>query len=82
MGKGAVVVFDGSEFTLSMVKWGTLRRSALFLGRKLRFINRVSPTLFVPSYEVAIYNGSPKVVISKQPSITFYFSTKKIAQTK
>jgi hypothetical protein len=76
------VAFEGSDITLSMVEWGVIRRSALFLGRKFRSVRRTSPTLFVPSHEVAIYDGSPEVVFSKKPYITFYFAKKEIAQTK
>jgi hypothetical protein len=77
MGKFAVVEFEGSEITLSMVKWGAIRRSALRLSTSFG-----SGCRFVPSHELAIYEGGRKVVWSKVPYIVFYFADKKIAETK
>jgi len=81
MGKFAVVNHGGSEITLSMVRWRA-RRLALFCGNKLGIINRHSIALFVPKYEIAVYDGGPKVVFSEKPSIIFYYPNEKIAFQK
>jgi hypothetical protein len=65
MGKVAVVNHRGSQITLSMVKW-SVRRLALYWGKKLRLINRLSIALFIPKYEIAVYDGGPKVVFSEK----------------
>lgn len=82
VGKVAVVAFEGSEFTLSMVKWGVIRRTALFLGKKFRLINQFTIALFVPRYEIAIFEGSPKAMFHKRPDIIFYYPDKDIAVAK
>jgi hypothetical protein len=81
MGKIAVVNHDGSEITLSMVRWRA-RRLVLFWGKKLRIINRFSIALFVPKYEIAVYDGGPKVVFAEKPYIIFYYPNAKIAFQK
>jgi hypothetical protein len=80
MAKVAVVRYRGSEITLSMVRWRA-RRLALFLGKKLGLISRFSIALFIPKYEIAIYDG-PKAVFSEKPYIIFYYPTAKIAFQK
>jgi hypothetical protein len=82
MGKVAIVTFENSQITLSMVKWSVLRKALLFLGRKLGAISRFSPTVFVPSYECAVYDGGPRSVFHKLPCFTFYFADRRLAQTK
>jgi|ERR1700675_4916851 len=81
MGKVAVVNHGGSEITLSMVRWRA-RRLALFCGKKLGIINRYSIALFVPKYEIAVYDGGRKVVFSEKPYIIFYYPNAKIAFQK
>jgi|SRR5271169_5951090 len=81
MGKVAVVNHDGSEITLSMVRWRA-RRLALFCGKKLGIINRFSIALFIPKYEIAVYNGGAKVVFSQKPAYIFYYPNAAIALQK
>jgi hypothetical protein len=81
MGKVAVVNHGGSEITLSMVRWRA-RRLALFWGKKLGIINRFSIALFIPKYEIAVYDGGPKVVFSRKPLYYFYYPNAKIAFQK
>jgi hypothetical protein len=73
MGKVAVVRHSEAEITLSMVRWGRVRRLALFWGKKLGIINRFYIALFVPKYEIAVYEGGPKVVFSRKPVYIFYY---------
>ena len=82
MGEIRIASYEGSEITLSMVKWGAIRRSLLYLGKRFRFVNRFSVALFVPRYEIALYKGNPRVVFSKRPSIVFYYPDKAIALAK
>lgn len=55
---------------------------ALFWGKKLGIVNRFSIALFVPKYEIAFYDGGPKVVFSEKPYIIFYYPNAKIAFQK
>jgi hypothetical protein len=82
MDKVAFVIFEGSEITLGMAKWSALRRAALFFGMRLGLLSRLSPTLFVPAYEIGIYDCGPNRAFSKQPYLAFYFANEKIAQRK
>jgi hypothetical protein len=82
MGKVTVVNHEGSEITLSMVKWGWPRRLMLSLGKKLRIFNRFSIALFVPKYEIAIYDGGSRVVFSQKPYIMFYYPDAGAASSK
>jgi len=81
MGKFTVVNYHGSEITLSMVRWRA-RRLALFFGKKLGIINRLSIALFVPKYEIAVYDGGRRAVLSGKPYMIFYFPNAKIAFRK
>jgi len=67
MRKFAVVRHSEDEITLSMVSWGWVRRLALFWGKKLGIINRYYIALFIPRYEIAVYEGGPKVVFFQSP---------------
>jgi len=73
VGKVAVVNHERSEITLSMVKWGPLRRLMLSFGEKRGIVDGHSITPFVPKYEIAIYDGGPQVVFSQKPYIIFYY---------
>ena len=57
MRKFAIVWHSEDEITLSMVRWGWVRRLALFWGKKLGIINRYFIALFIPKYEIAVYEG-------------------------
>lgn len=82
MGDVRIASYEGSEITLSMVKWGAVRRSLLFLAKRFRLVNRFSIALFVPRYEIALYEGNPRVVFSKRLFIIFYYPDQAIARTK
>jgi hypothetical protein len=81
MRKVAVLNHGGAEITLSMVRWRA-RRLALFLGKKLGIINRFSIALFVPKYEIAVYDGGPSAVFSRKPVYIFYYPDAAIALRK
>ncbi len=61
MRKFAVVRHSEDEITLSMIGWGWVRRLALFWGKKLGVINRYYIALFIPKYEIAVYEGKGSV---------------------
>src|ERR1700720_3646872 len=82
MRKFAVVLHSEAEITLSMVRWGWVRRLALFWGKKLGIINRFYVSLFIPKYEIAVYEGGPKVVFFQKPLYIFYYPDAVIASKK
>lgn len=82
MGEVRIASYEGSEITLSMVKWVAVRRWLLSLGKRVRLVNRFSIALFVPRYEIALYEGNPGVVFSNRPFIIFYYPNQAIARTK
>jgi len=82
MRKFAVVRHSEAEITLSMVRWGWVRRLALFWGKKLGTINRFYIALFIPKYEIAVYEGGPKVVFFQKPLYIFYYPDAVIASRK
>jgi hypothetical protein len=78
MGKLATVTHEGSEIILSMIKWGALRRMMLSCMHPINARLGVgSPTQFIPQYEIAIYDGSSKVVFPSNPHSFFIIRTKK-----
>ena len=82
MRKFAIVRHSEAEITLSMVRWGWVRRLALFWGKKLGIINRFFIALFIPTHEIAVYEGGPKVVFSQKPLYIFYYPDAGIASRK
>jgi len=70
MGNLTVVVDEDSEITLSRVRCSTINRLTFFLAKKFRLINRFSIALFVPTYEIANYEGSPRMAFSKSPLLS------------
>ena len=79
MGKLATVAHEGSEITLSMIKWGALRR---MLNSRSTIFGAVAPTPFIPQYEIAIYDGSSKAIFSKKPIFIFFYPDKETALEK
>jgi len=80
MRKFAVVRHREAEITLSMVRWGWVRRLALFWGKKLGVINRYFIALFIPKYEIAVYEGG--TVFFQKPLYIFYYPDAVIASKK
>jgi hypothetical protein len=78
MGELATVTYEGSEITLSMVKWGVMRRTALSWMPS----DTARPCRFIPQYEIAIFDGPPKVVFSQQATLIFYYPDKQTAFEK
>lgn len=83
MGKIAVVHHGGSKITLSMIRFGLPRRMLLHLARRFRLVDRFRFPLFTPKYEIAIFDGSPKVVFSlRNPHFVFYYPDANTASRK
>jgi hypothetical protein len=82
MGNLTVITHKGSQITLSMIKWGALRKFRLAVLKRFGFMNRLQVAVFIPHYEIAIFEGEPSVVFSKKPFMIFYFPNHKIAQEK
>jgi len=81
MGKVAVVRHGDAEITLSMVRWRA-RRVALRWGKKLGVLNRFYIALFIPKYEIALYESDPKAIFSlKKPYIIFYYPNKELERS-
>jgi hypothetical protein len=83
MGKVAVLDHAGNKITLSMIKFGLPRRVLLRLAKKFRMINRYRFPLFTPRYEIAVFDGGPKVVFSlHNPYLVFYYPDTDTASRK
>jgi hypothetical protein len=83
MGQVAVVDHAGTKITLSMIKFGLPRRVLLRLEKKFRMIDRYRFPLFTPKYEIAVFDGGPKVVFSlRNPSHVFYYPDADTASRK
>ena len=82
MGEVAVINYEGSEITMSLIKWGILRRAMTSIGMMLSRFFGGAPPKFVPAYELALYGGSPSTVFREQPYIVFYFANRQIAEMK
>ncbi len=79
MGKLSVVQFGGSDITLSMIRWGILRR---YRSNKFGFMN-LTGALFIPKYEIAVYDGEPSVKYKLGlPDMVFYYPDKSTALQK
>jgi hypothetical protein len=72
-GKLRVVQWNGFDFTLSLIRWGILRRYRARRG-KITFFD--TGALFIPKYEIAVYEGAPAVVYSEAPEMVFYYPDK------
>ena len=80
MRKFAVVRHSEAEITLSMVRWGWVRRFALFWGKKLGKINSLYIAIFTPKYEIAVYEGG--TVFFQRPRYIFYYPDAAIASKR
>jgi hypothetical protein len=83
MGKVAVLDHAGTKVPLSMIKLGLPRRVLLRLAKKFRMIDRYRFPLFTPKYEIAVFDGGPKVVFSLgNPYLIFYYPDADTASRK
>ena len=80
MRKFAVVRHNEDEITLSMVRWGWVRRLALFWGKKLGKINRFYIAIFTPKYEIAVFEGG--TVSFQKPYYILYYPDAVIASKR
>jgi hypothetical protein len=71
MGKLAVIDHRGRKTTLSMVKFGLSKRILLRLAKKFRIVNRYELALFVPKYEIAVFDSDS--VFARIPHLIFYY---------
>jgi hypothetical protein len=76
MGELAKITHNGTDITVSMIKWGVLRRTALSLMMKC---GQRAPTRFVPKYETAVVKGS---FFTSKPIYVFYYPNRQVAYKK
>lgn len=85
MGKVAVLNHAGTKITISMIKFGWPRRILLRLAVRFRMFDptTIKFPVFIPRYEIAVFNGSPKIVFSlRTPDLVFYYPSVDIATRK
>lgn len=83
MGKIAVIDHAGTKITLSMIKFGLPRRILLSIARKFQMVDPYRFPAFIPRYEIAVFNGGPKVVFSlSTPDVVFYYPDEDTATRK
>src|SRR5208283_1105501 len=72
MGKAAVVEFEGTRYTLSLISWGILRRTMQGAAAKA-----MMGVPFVPGYELAVWQGAASTQIL---GLLCYFPDKQTAK--
>ncbi len=87
MGKMVTAVFEGSEYTLSLVEWGAVRKLQFAALKKLGSINEYEHPSFVPACEIAIYDTGPDALLSdsaklEKPSLVFYYRSLALAEER
>lgn len=85
MGRVAVVKHYDSDITLSMVKWGFLRRVVFggtrTLKQRARALKKHLIT-FTPTNELAVYDGPKEAAWREKPYAVFYFADEAVANAK
>lgn len=87
MGKMVTAAFEGSQYTLSLVEWGAVRKLLFAALKKLGATNEHEHPNFVPACEIAIYDAGPDVLLSDsaklgKPSLIFYYTNLALAEEK
>jgi hypothetical protein len=59
MGKVAVVDHAGKRITLSLIKFGPLKRLLWRFGKRFGMIKSYEWAIFTPRYEIGVFDGSP-----------------------
>lgn len=72
MGKIQVVSYGSQSYVLSLIKWRSLRKI-------LAKIFEASPHSFIPSYEIALYEGKVGEIEYSNPCFVFHYANKDIA---
>ena len=72
MGKAAVVEFEGTRYTLSLISWGILRRTMQGAAAKA-----MMGVPFVPGYGLAVWQGAASTQIL---GLLCYFPDKQTAK--
>lgn len=75
MGIIAKISHESNEYTLSLVKWG-------FIRKVMAKIFKASPFMFIPSYELAIYERKESGLKYNNPCFVFHFSDKEMATSR
>ncbi len=69
-------ISHGSKvYTISLIRWGIIRK--VFAG-----IFTASPFIFIPSYELAIYERIDGVIKYNNPCFVFHFADRESATTR
>jgi hypothetical protein len=84
MRKMAVVDHAGTKITLSMIRFGLPRRILLRLATRFRMFDptTINYPVFIPRYEIAVFDGPPKVSSLRAPDRVFYYPDEDIAARK
>lgn len=75
MGVSFNICNESKEYTLSLVKWGIFRKL-------LAKIFNASPFIFIPSYELAIYEKKEGKIKYNNPCFVFHYINKEIATSR
>ena len=74
-GRTATISHDSKVYTLSLVKWG-------FFRKRTAKITKASPFMFIPSYDLAIYDGKAGGINYNNPCFLFHFDDRKMAVSR
>ncbi len=75
MGITANISYDSNDYTLSLVKWG-------FVRKVMAKLFKASPFMFIPSYELVIYERNEGAIKYNNPCFVFHFADKEIAASR
>jgi hypothetical protein len=82
MGKVAVVDHAGKRITLSLIRFGPLKRLLWRCGKRFGMIKSYEWAIFTPRYEIGVFDGSPRVLSSNMPHYIFYYPDADTANRK
>jgi hypothetical protein len=84
MGRVVVVDHAGTKITLSMTRFRLPRRMLLRLVARFRMFDAttIKFPVFIPKYEIAVFDGPPKVFSLRTPDLVFYYPDADIATRK
>jgi hypothetical protein len=82
MGKFAIVDHAGKKISLSLIKFRPFKRLLWRLGKRLKIIKSYEWAVFTPKYEIGVFDGGRKAVLSGMPYCIFYYPDTDTANRK